>query len=744
MASTTISTDDGSLPYNIRLGVWTNWSRGSIMGLTLTLTRKDASLLIAFTAFFISFVGSRFWKIVCFLCHRYFSSPLTAPEDALHHQRQVILRNSSAAESGLWTLIQVMWAWRRQVSRSTLRLLPICLMALFCFVSFVLAGVFSANISSSAGDEVLIDGTDCSIFYQGDNTDVDDASNWSVFKSQVVNNAHNYAQQCYTVDSATSGSACNSYVESRLQISQDTGAHCPFASDICRDNSSNLILDSGYIDSHNHLGLNSPPDERILSRQVLHCAPIETAGYATSFVDGNDSYTRYNYGPNTRETGDYTYQVSDLETQYMRSNASLAGVDYRLGSVLAYMFNGSVDWYMSDFTPIPELFRHDADVIIFFLSGDGVLSTTPIDDPWYRMTKPTRRLGIVGLNGSSQSYGMEIAASPVACTSQLQFCNSVSTNCGALTNYQDALIDTAPFFNTTEDWMYQETAPPTKVASRFQWFVHELTWFPMDIFNIMTTLGTTGLASRQTLGQGVQGPLPSNQWQVEVSSWWATSLAAWQAVLVERARGVQNPAWFQYRAFPQDQNQRDMCNSQKVRSTLYGSFNMFGLLFTYIAGLLIIISSYSIEPIIACRYRRTKYKPYKYLDWTTGSILQQQRLVHENAGSGDWDQCTSDVPITDGNLKLGYLDLSNPDHPRISAYRETGTPPRDPKGPQNMSEVDCSPSLQTLAQEPHEPEEEQQPSSIETVNSAAGATAHNGSMTLPPAASPGLSDPRGN
>jgi hypothetical protein len=240
-------------------------------------------------------------------------------------------------------------------------------------------------------------------------------------------------------------------------------------------------------------------------------------------------------------------------------------------SVLAYMFNGSVDWYMSDFTPIPELFRHDADVIIFFLSGDGVLSTTPIDDPWYRMTKPTRRLGIVGLNGSSQSYGMEIAASPVACTSQLQFCNSVSTNCGALTNYQDALIDTAPLFNTTEDWMYQETAPPTKVASRFQWFVHELTWFPMDIFNIMTTLGTTGLASRQTLGQGVQGPLPSNQWQVEVSSWWATSLAAWQAVLVERARGVQNPAWFQYRAFPQDQNQRDMCNSQ-VSTSLYGTF----------------------------------------------------------------------------------------------------------------------------------------------------------------------------
>ncbi|ETS80554.1 hypothetical protein PFICI_08083 [Pestalotiopsis fici W106-1] len=700
MLSTAFSTDDGSLPYNIRLGIWTNWSKGSVMGSTLTLTRKDASLLIALTAFFISFVGSRFWKIVCFLCHRYLSSSLTAPEDALHHQRQVILRNSSAAESGLWTLIQVMWAWRHHASRSAVRLLPICLMALFCFVSFVLAGVFSANISSSAGDEVLIDGTDCSIFYSGDASNIDTAHDYSIWNSQVVNNAYNYAQQCYAVDSATSMSSCNSYVENRLDAMRDTAAPCPFANDICRDNSSNLILDSGYIDSHNHLGLNSPPDERILSRQVLHCAPIKTTGYNTSYVVGNTSFTRYNYGPNTRNTGNFTYQVSTQESQYTRANASLSGVDYRLGSVLAFMSNGSVDQLMSDFTPIPQLFRHDADVMIFFLSGNGVLSITPIDDPWYRMTKPIDHLGVVGVNGSSQSYGMEIAASPVACTSQFQFCNSVSTSCGPLTNYLDAMIGTAPLFNTTEDWISQDGPPPTKFGSRFQWFVHELSWFPIDISSIVSTLGTTGLASRQSLGAGVQQPLPSNQWQTEVTGWWATCLAAWQAVLVERARGVQNPAWAKYRALPQNQYQRDMCYNQKVRSTLYGSFNMFGLLLTYIAGLLIIIISYLIEPVLACRYRRSKYKPYKYLEWTTGSILQQQRLVHENAGSGDWDQCTSDVPTTDGTLKLGYLDLSDPDHPRISACRETETQSRDDaKSLQNnTSEVASRSSLQPVAQ----------------------------------------------
>lgn len=61
-----------------------------------------------------------------------------------------------------------------------------------------------------------------------------------------------------------------------------------------------------------------------------------------------------------------------------------------------------------------------------------------------------------------------------------------------------------------------------------------------------------------------------------------------------------------------------------------------------------------------------------------------------------------------------------------------------------MSQVDCSPSLQTLAQDPHESEEEQQSLSIETVNSAADTVAHDGSMTLPRAASPGLSDSEDN
>lgn len=73
------------------------------MGATLTLKRQDADLLIALTAFFVAFVGARFWKIICFALHR--CSSTGTPQDVIYHQRQAILRNSSAPENDIELLL---------------------------------------------------------------------------------------------------------------------------------------------------------------------------------------------------------------------------------------------------------------------------------------------------------------------------------------------------------------------------------------------------------------------------------------------------------------------------------------------------------------------------------------------------------------------------------------------------------------------------------------------------------------
>lgn len=301
---------------NVRLGVWTNWSRGQALGATLTVKRQDADLIIALTAFFIAFVGSRFWRIACLAFHRFYSS--SDPRGALHHQRQAILRNTSSAESGIWTLGKLSWAWRHE-RRSFLYVAPALAFAILCAITFIVAGGFSARISTANGNEVLLDGSNCS--FVSNNGDVQIQALVTAWKAQAITNAVNYAQNCYS-DSTSGTLACNGYVSQKLPTAvMDTAASCPFDDGICRSSSSNLFLDTGYIDSNDHLGLNFAPQDRIQLRKILQCAPLVTEGHHVDTVDHN--YTEYDYGNtayimSNRSTAmlNYTYRIPPLQEQY--------------------------------------------------------------------------------------------------------------------------------------------------------------------------------------------------------------------------------------------------------------------------------------------------------------------------------------------------------------------------------------------------------------------------------------------
>lgn len=95
----------------------------------------------------------------------------------------------------------------------------------------------------------------------------------------------------------------------------DTQAPCPFSNvSICRTNSSNIRLDTGYIDLNDDLGVNAPPENNILFRSVLQCAPLETQGYTEPMKGPRDNFTAYYYGPSFPTN--YTYMVEDLDSQY--------------------------------------------------------------------------------------------------------------------------------------------------------------------------------------------------------------------------------------------------------------------------------------------------------------------------------------------------------------------------------------------------------------------------------------------
>jgi hypothetical protein len=93
------SAVDNKLVY---LGVWTNWSQGSVAGLTLTTTIQNGGLLIAFLALFVTFSGTCFWSIISVVIHQILGRQ--GPQTASYHQQQAILRNSDTRVTAFWRL----------------------------------------------------------------------------------------------------------------------------------------------------------------------------------------------------------------------------------------------------------------------------------------------------------------------------------------------------------------------------------------------------------------------------------------------------------------------------------------------------------------------------------------------------------------------------------------------------------------------------------------------------------------
>jgi hypothetical protein len=205
-------------------------------------------------------------------------------------------------------------------------ILPAFLSAAACVCVFATASVFSSHISTSTGNEVLLDGSKCGVVYENELNgpiDMGDVNVMSWYWSSLSGTAEQYVEQCYSARPEGIGMFdCNRFVTSQLPISIQDQAPCPFDNSICRNTTSNLYLDTGYIDSHTDLGLNAPKQDRILFRSVYHCAPLHSEGYSSNVTLSGLDYTLYNYGnavygpKDNLDVPSYTYQARSIASQY--------------------------------------------------------------------------------------------------------------------------------------------------------------------------------------------------------------------------------------------------------------------------------------------------------------------------------------------------------------------------------------------------------------------------------------------
>lgn len=208
-----------------------------------------------------------------------------------------------------------------------------------------------------------------------------------------------------------------------------------------------------------------------------------------------------------------------------------------------YQPNSSV----SSFIPIPELLLDDAETLLVFLMGNGVEFLEPVNDDLFAAHRPSR--DPIPQRPESTLYRFDGEIHVLGCVVRDQFCFN-ETNCTPLTNWDTA--STLAFYLDGSD---QRKASVNMYAST-------LAKLGASVLNVVGNLGASALLARNSYIGGYQGPLPTNQWQIEVQHWQSTTLAYMQKLLVERATGPSDPAMEAYVDKSLQKPFQDLCHAQ--------------------------------------------------------------------------------------------------------------------------------------------------------------------------------------
>jgi hypothetical protein len=180
-------------------------------------------------------------------------------------------------------------------------------------------GIFSSKVAGESANEALLSGRVCDLALSET-----DMRRYATVKDQIdtgnqqILDYFGYAMQCYRNETHGEIRSCETLAQSTLQYTSNLNASCPFSDEICKSKSDNLDLDTGYLDSYKHLGMNRGP--RFLLRHRTQCAPLVTQNYSNIYPDPQDGsyiYVDYMYG-NT-SIAPYTYQ------RHFRPNATGPG-----------------------------------------------------------------------------------------------------------------------------------------------------------------------------------------------------------------------------------------------------------------------------------------------------------------------------------------------------------------------------------------------------------------------------------
>lgn len=173
-------------------------------------------------------------------------------------------------------------------------------------------------------------------------------------------------------------------------------------------------------------------------------------------------------------------------------------------------------------------------MVLIFLSANNVQYFEEVNDDWYsaHQRPPFQNLfHEYTSNGSLKAmniYMSDEPASALGCKLQYQVCDPGESSPGRCSRLGGA-YDLGP----------PDLMTPTEAQQKNQailWVVNSA----QTLDGIIGEMGGRALTSHFGLNKGAQGPLPDDQWQVEVENWHNTSLAALQGNMLDQAVGPED------------------------------------------------------------------------------------------------------------------------------------------------------------------------------------------------------------
>lgn len=271
----------------------------------------------------------------------------------------------------------------------------------------------------------------------------------------------------------------------------------------------------------------------------------------------------------------------------------------------------------------------------------------PIDDPWFSAHDEEPNLV-----NNIPFWTADAYVRVLGCIDQYQFCSATKPNlCTALGGAR-RLADAKSFEGLP--FTFWERMTMMRLAGLLSFFSTQ---------ESVDGRGAAALRAQEVVYENIGLPLPRNQWQIEVSSWMAVSLAKLQRMAVEFATGPNFMAEGSSMELPEALE--PMCYSQKVRhSGDHVSFSICGMVIILVIGGILILLNMVIDTVGGWYQQRRRTGLHRRRQWMLDEKLQLQRLAYEGLGQGTWSGATDLVPLTEAGQLLGMPEDVNEKQPR--------------------------------------------------------------------------------